>query len=379
MATTVESLFNLPTAEQARQQYLEGMMTTPGQMNQLSLLQQVTAMGRDAGANLGFAGGRLLGGRTADEIRIQGVNEAMAEATQMGGTDADMYANLAKGLAARGLTQDAMAATEKARAARRDEQVMNLAQAQETRAQSAEGRAMSAEARAAEEARQRQLKFEQETKLWPDALKKSALDLQKTEKDLRGVMGEKTFLETALATGRNPDTNVPLTENERAMYQARLAEATLQINTSAQEYANKQAEHTLKMQVYESQIQENKAQAANANTTRGMSAFNKKATIQVSDIMGKPIAYEVGMQNGLGQVRGKDGLLYQNINEAAKAQGIGLEATPANPAANSAAPAQVPNTDQRGLWDRIMNNPQPTATPKPPVNTAPGWSDKYKQ
>lgn len=346
MATTVESLFNLPTAEQARQQYLEGMMTTPGQMNQLSLLQQVTAMGRDAGANLGFAGGRLLGGRTADEIRIQGVNEAMAEATQMGGTDADMYANLAKGLAARGLTQDAMAATEKARAAKRDEQVMTLAQAQEERAKKADVRLDTAEARAAEEARQRQLKFEQETKLWPDALKKSALDLQKTEQALRGVMGEKTFLETALATGRNPDTNVPLTENERAMYQARLAEATLQINTSAQEYANKQAEHAIKMEKYQADIEQSKAATKTSNAARGMSAFNKDASIQVPSIIPteRPITYKVGKMNGLGQVMGNDGQLYQSVNDAAKAQGIGVQpfATPpaTPPVANPAAPAK---------------------------------------
>jgi hypothetical protein len=58
----------------------------------------------------------------------------MAEATRMGGTDAEMYSNLAKGLASRGLTQDAMAATERARTAKRDEQAMTLAESQEARA-----------------------------------------------------------------------------------------------------------------------------------------------------------------------------------------------------------------------------------------------------
>jgi membrane protein DedA with SNARE-associated domain len=61
MATTVEGLFNLPTEAQAGQQYYEGLLTSPGQMNNLSLMQQISALGANAGAGVGYAGGRLLG------------------------------------------------------------------------------------------------------------------------------------------------------------------------------------------------------------------------------------------------------------------------------------------------------------------------------
>jgi hypothetical protein len=58
MATTVEGLFNLPTEAQAGQQYYEGLLTSPGQMNNLSLMQQISALGANAGAGVGYAGSK---------------------------------------------------------------------------------------------------------------------------------------------------------------------------------------------------------------------------------------------------------------------------------------------------------------------------------
>lgn len=350
MATTVEGLFNLPTAQQAGQKYLEGMMSSPAQLNTLSLLQQAVAMGRDAGASVGYGAGRLLGGKAPDEVRIEGVNQAMAEATQMGGTDSEMYANLAKGLAARGLTQDAMAATEKARAAKRDEQAMTLAASQEGRAVSAEGRAVSQEERSLLEeqrrvlaAQQAKAEYEQRMKMYPLEIQEKDLAIRTREQALNGPIGEITIAQEALTKGINPKTGQPLTaEDERAL-RARLAQAILVINNEADKLARDKAEHERKMRVYDSQIAENNAQAANANATRGMSAFKQKATIQVPGFtpMDKPTTYEVGTMNGYGQVRGKDGNLYNNVNEAALAQGIGGAAatTPAAPAAPANAPA----------------------------------------
>lgn len=360
MATTVESLFNLPTAEQARQQYLEGMMTTPGQMNQLSLLQQVTAMGRDAGASLGYAGGRLLGGKTADEVRIQGVNDAMAEATRMGGSDADMYSNLAKGLAARGLTQDAMAATEKARAAKRDEQAMALAASQEARAGKADLRADEElalrrleEQRRVIAAQQQEAEYKQRMAMYPLEIQAKGLALQKAEQDLNGAMGEVSMTQDALTKGVNPKTGQPLTEVEARGLQARLAQALLAINNEAAKIANEKAEHALKMRSYEASIESSNASAANA---KNAGAFKYNATVQVPAMLptDPPRTMKVGRMNSNGEVIGNDGKPYPNVDAAAQAQGFvvapAASVAPAVPA--QAAPANAPakKPDPNSFW-----------------------------
>jgi hypothetical protein len=263
-----------------------------------------------------------------------------------------MYTNLAKGLAARGLTQDAMAATERARTAKRDEQAMTLAASQEARAVSGEGRAVSAEQRSLLEeerrviaAKQQEAEYKQRMAIYPLELQAKDLAIKKSERELNGAMGEFSMAQDALVKGVNPQTGEPLTDTEARDLRARLAQATLAINTEATKLAQEKAEHEKKMKVYDSQIAENQAQAANANTTRGMSAFKQKATIQVPGMtaMDRPITYDVGMQNGLGQVRGKDNIIYPNVNEAARAQGIGGDAAlPTNPVANPAAPAAAP-------------------------------------
>lgn len=350
---TVGSLFNLPTAEQTQQQYLEGMMTSPGQMNQLSLLQQVAAMGRDAGAGIGYAGGRLFGGKAPNEIRIQGVNEAMAEATKMGGTDAEMYANLAKGLAARGLTQDAMAATERARAAKRDEQAMALAASQEARAGKADLRAdKEAEIRLLQEKRsvladERSIKeFDQRMAMYPLEIQAKALTLQKAEQDLNGAMGEVSMTQDALTKGVNPKTGQPLTEVEARGLQARLAQALLAINNEAAKIANEKAEHALKMKSYEASIASSNASAANA---RNAGAFKYKATVQVPGMLPNdlPRTMKVGMMNSNGEVMGNDGKPYPNVDAAAQAQGFVVAPTaavaPTAPAATTQTqPAKTP-------------------------------------
>jgi hypothetical protein len=361
MATTVEGLFNLPTEAQAGQQYYEGLLTSPGQMNNLSLMQQISALGANAGAGVGYAGGRLLGGKAPDEVRIQGVNEAMAEATRMGGTDAEMYSNLAKGLASRGLTQDAMAATERARTAKRDEQAMTLAESQEARAVKGDVRADEElalrrleEERRVIAAKQAEAEHKQRMEIYPLEIQEKDLAIRKREQDLNGAMGEYSMAQEALVKGINPKTGQPLTDTEARELRARLAQATLAINAEATKVAQEKEKHEKQIKVYDSQIAENNAQAANANATRGMSAFKQKATIQVPGVtaMDRPITYEVGTQNGLGQVKGKDGNLYNNVNEAARAQGIGG-------AANSTAATEPVPAEQ--------NKTQPKKTPNKPI------------
>jgi len=359
-ADTVGSLFNLPTAQQAGQQYYEGLMSSPAQMNQLGLLQQVVAMGRDGGASLGYGAGRLLGGRTADEVRIQGVNEAMAEATRMGGTDADMYANLAKGLAARGLTQDAMAATEKARAAKRDEQAMTLAASQEARAVSKEGRDVSAEQRAMIAAKQAEDEYKQRMAMYPLDLQVKGLAILKAEQDLNGAMGEITMTQEALNTGINPKTGQPLTNTEAQGLRARLAQATLAVNNEATKIANEKAEHELKMKSYEASIASSKASTSAANARAKQESFTQSLFTD-PDVMGQK--QYIGKMDKQGRVLGSDGVEYSNRDAAIRGQGIGVE--PMAPAAQ--APAQA--APQPGFFDRLFGTPAPASkTPQKPLS-----------
>jgi hypothetical protein len=314
-----------------------------------------------------------------DEVRIQGVNEAMAEATRMGGTDAEMYSNLAKGLASRGLTQDAMAATERARTAKRDEQAMTLAESQEARAVKGDVRADEElalrrleEERRVIAAKQAEAEHKQRMEIYPLEIQEKDLAIRKREQDLNGAMGEYSMAQEALVKGINPKTGQPLTDTEARELRARLAQATLAINAEATKVAQEKEKHEKQIKVYDSQIAENNAQAASANATRGMSAFKQKATIQIPDFMGKPTTYEVGTQNGLGQVRGKDGNLYNTVNEAARAQGIGAPAdgAPADGApATTAAPAAEKKAEPEAslLTNFLTNQPQANTPAQSPA------------
>jgi hypothetical protein len=125
MASDVMTLFNMPTQQELGQRYLDSQMISPAQMGNQGLLQQVVSMGGNAGAGLGYAGGRLFGGATPDQVRARGIDEAMRTVQGLGLTsDAEMYAALSKELGARGLTQDAFMANKEARTAMREEQVM---------------------------------------------------------------------------------------------------------------------------------------------------------------------------------------------------------------------------------------------------------------
>jgi hypothetical protein len=293
------------------------------------------------------------------------VNEAMAEATQMGGTDAEMYANLAKGLASRGLTQDAMAATEKARAAKRDEQAMTLAASQEARAVSGEKRAVSAEERNVEEAAQRKTKFEQETKLYPLTLKKAGLEVLSLEEAMRGDVGNKNYYQQAITTGVDPITKAPLTVDQIAVAKGKIVD----INTKL---SNVQAELDMKRQHYAAQENHWKALQAQgasqiqlARERMNQENFSQPAFIQVpSEFPGQaPQKIYVGSKNKAGKVRGKDGQFYDNENEAAEAQKLSPTSTPP---ANPPAETQTDNKTNK-------------ANKKPPQNTAPGWSSDYIQ
>jgi hypothetical protein len=278
----------------------------------------------------------------------------MAEATQMGGTDADMYANLAKGLAARGLTQDAMAATERARTAKRDEQAMTLAASQEARAVKGEERAVSAEERALLEAQRRVLADERDKKLFdekmaglPNELKLTELKLLEAEKNLNGFRGEEALYGEALKNNIDPRTGKPfLNETERMKAQARYDEAKNQLKKESEAVTREREKHDLQIQSLKANIVQSQAATAASNTARSAGAFKYDANFQVPGMtaMDRPITYKVGKMNSLGEVRGNDGKPYPNVNAAAEAQGISGAGAPFVAApAKSDAPKNKPD------------------------------------
>lgn len=109
-------LFGMPTAQEARQQYEQGLMLTPAQMGSQGLLQQVISTIGQGGGMAGYGLGRMMGGRTAQEAEAMGMEQAMQEVTAMGITDpSKRMTALADALQKRGLSRAAMQALEKGR------------------------------------------------------------------------------------------------------------------------------------------------------------------------------------------------------------------------------------------------------------------------
>jgi len=121
MATQLQGmgLFGMPTAQEARQQYEQGLMLTPAQMGSQGLLQQVVSTIAQGGAGVGYGLGRMMGGMAPQEAEAMGMQQAMQEVTAMGITDpAKKMTALADALQKRGLSRAAMQALEKGRAMR---------------------------------------------------------------------------------------------------------------------------------------------------------------------------------------------------------------------------------------------------------------------
>lgn len=84
MATdSVLGLFGMQSPQQLQQDYLSGLMVSPAQMGQQGLLQQLISTGANAGAMMGYGGGRLLGGKVAGEVESAVVNDALQQINKM--------------------------------------------------------------------------------------------------------------------------------------------------------------------------------------------------------------------------------------------------------------------------------------------------------
>jgi hypothetical protein len=272
MASDVMTLFNMPTQQQLGQRYRESQMTSPAQMGNQGLLQQVASLGGNAGAALGYAGGRLFGGATPEQIRAKGIEESMMKVQGLGLTsDAEMYAALSKELSARGLTQDAFMANKEARTAMRDEQ----------------------------------------------AIKKGGFDIQKAELDLQKTKEDMLTLEEqiAIAMSQGEDSKV--------------------VGLQRQLAAKKRASDLVEAQI-QNQKDMAKAALMNAEANKsraGAAAEGEKFTIPVyaPGIVPGTRGDIIGRQNKLGQVMGNDGAIYNSVNElmAGRAQAQPATTAPA--------------------------------------------------
>lgn len=99
----MNGMFNYQNPQMLQQEYLQNMMVNPQQMSQLPLLNQVTAMGGNAGALVGTGIGRLFGGRTSDEVENEAMKEIFAGANAQTEDPVERMAIAAKAMRQRGL------------------------------------------------------------------------------------------------------------------------------------------------------------------------------------------------------------------------------------------------------------------------------------
>lgn len=113
MASDVLGLFGAKSPQQLQQDYYSGLMTSPAQMGNQGLLQQLISTAGNAGAMMGYGAGRLLGGKVAGEVEAAYLDEAIKSASAIKGTPAEKMQAVAEYLANKpGMGAQAMKAME---------------------------------------------------------------------------------------------------------------------------------------------------------------------------------------------------------------------------------------------------------------------------
>ena len=270
-----------------------------------------------------------------------------------------------------------MAATERARTAKRDEQAMTLAASQEARAVKGEERAVSAEERALLEAQRRVLADERDKQLFdakmqglPNELKLTELKLLEAEKNLNGFRGEEALYGEALKNNIDPRTGKPfLNETERMKAQARYDEAKNQLKKESEAVTREREKHELTIQSLRANIAQSNA-SINASNARGQGGGFTKAVYTDPDPI-NPRGILVGFMNKNGEILGSDEQVYSGRNAAMVGQG--LKDAPAG-AANATAPAAEKKAEpEASLLTGFLKNISPasgaTASQPSTVNT----------
>ena len=128
MATdSVLGLFGMQSPQQLQQDYLSGLMVSPAQMGQQGLLQQLISTGANAGAMMGYGGGRLLGGKVAGEVEAAQIEDTLQQVNKMNlpSTYEKMQA-MSSLLAEKGLAKQAMIAGAEAEKLKPKDESMSL-------------------------------------------------------------------------------------------------------------------------------------------------------------------------------------------------------------------------------------------------------------
>lgn len=107
-------LFNFKTPVQRQQEYLAGLMVSPSQMGQQSLLQQVASIGTNAGALIGYGAGRMLGGKLPGEAEQETLQAINADVQKLDLPETEKYREMAKRASAAGLDDIAVKLSDKA-------------------------------------------------------------------------------------------------------------------------------------------------------------------------------------------------------------------------------------------------------------------------
>ena len=111
----IEGLFGTSSPSKIRQDYLNQFLVSPAQMGQQGLLQQVVSLMSNAGANIGAQGSRMLGGQLPEIQERETISQVYQDVKNLGlKNNSEVYTELAKRLADKGLTDKASIASTKA-------------------------------------------------------------------------------------------------------------------------------------------------------------------------------------------------------------------------------------------------------------------------
>ena len=129
MASEILGLFGGKNPQQLQQDYLSGLMVSPAQMGSQGLLQQLISTGANAGAMMGYGGGRLLGGKVAGEVEASYLDEAVKAGSAVKGTPAEKMQAVADSLADKpGMGKQFMMAQQEVRRLQAEDLQMQKAQ-----------------------------------------------------------------------------------------------------------------------------------------------------------------------------------------------------------------------------------------------------------
>jgi hypothetical protein len=108
------SMFGAMLPQQAQEEDMRSRMVSPNTFAQLNPLQQIVALGGNAGAMVGGAVGNMMGGRTSKEAEGAMIKEIFDKASQMSEDPAEQYAFASKEFRRLGMNDRAMALEDRA-------------------------------------------------------------------------------------------------------------------------------------------------------------------------------------------------------------------------------------------------------------------------